>query len=88
MNRTTSVVNQMKMGLVAGLLTGLLGCLMYGGEGYYHDGFYDGGGGILFVGGYDHGRDVHRYSQRGSASRGAAHPGGGGHAGGAGGRKR
>jgi len=33
---------------------------------------------FLFGGGYDRGRDVHGYSQRGSESRAVAHGGGGG----------
>ena len=33
---------------------------------------------VLFGGGYDRGRDEHSYSQRGSESREAAHPSGGG----------
>ena len=39
----------------------------------------------LFGGGYDRGRYVHGYSDRGAASRAAAHPSAGGHAGGGGG---
>lgn len=58
-------------------------------------GYVDGGGGVdvvapgpdvyLFGGGYDRGRDVHVYSNRGHASIGAAH--GGGHGGGHGGHR-
>ncbi len=66
--------------LGAATLTALTGCV----------GYVDGGGGVnvvapgpdvyLFGGGYDRGRDVHVYSDRGHASIGAAH-GGGGHGG-------
>jgi hypothetical protein len=68
----------------AGFLFGALllvtqtGCVGFVGGGY--------GGGVvvaepdlvLFGGGYDRGRDVHGYSQRGSESRAVAHSGGGG----------
>jgi hypothetical protein len=87
-----------KMGLVIILAAALTGCGAYVGGGYGgygdyggyngYDG-YDGGGSdlILFGGNYDRGRDVHSYSQRGSASRSAAHSGGHGGGGGHGGRR-
>jgi hypothetical protein len=67
--------------LGAALLITLTGCVGFVGGGYGGGGWWGGddgwwGGG----GGYDRGRDVHNYSQRGFASRAAAHPGGGGHA--------
>ena len=80
MNR--DLVYPVKIGLAIGLLTTLIGCATYGGGVYYSNGYYDNGDGYLFGGSYDNGRDVHNYSQRGSASRWAAHPGGGGHTGG------
>jgi hypothetical protein len=54
-------------------------CGVYGSGCYYNNGCYcnDEGDGYLFGGGYDNRRDVHHYSQRGFASRGAAHSGGG-----------
>jgi len=82
MNR--DLVYPVKIGLAIGLLTTLIGCATYGGGGYYSNGYYDDGDGYLFGGGYDNGRDVHKFSQRGSASRGAAHPASGGHASGGG----
>jgi hypothetical protein len=89
MNKTKCLVDQIKIGLLIGLLASLTGCATYGGGPYY-----DGGVVVaepdeyLFGGSYDNGRDVHNYSHRGSASRGAAHAGGGGHAGGRGGGRR
>lgn len=88
MNKSKYLVNQVKIGLLIGLLVSLTGCATYGGGPYY-----DGGVVVaepdeyLFGGSYDNGRDVQNYSQRGSASRGAAHAGGG-HAGGGGGERR
>ena len=73
------------------LAVSLPGCVGYvdGGYGGYDDGGYYGGepGFAIFGGGdYGRGRDVHSYSQRGGASRAAAHVGGshggGGHGGG------
>ena len=72
----------MKRGLGIALLIAMTGCVGVVGPGY--------GGGpdvVLFGGGYDRGRDVHGYSQRGSESRAVAHTGGGGHSGGGGGRR-
>ena len=78
MNKTKYLMNPIKMGLVMGLLTTLIGCVVVGGGGYYRDGYYDDGGIFLFGGGHDGGREVHEYSHRGFESRGEAHPGGGG----------
>lgn len=68
--------------LCVALLGMLTGCVGFVGGGY-------GDGGVVvaepdmyfFGGGYDRGRDVHNYSQRGFSSRAAAHAGGGGHGG-------
>jgi hypothetical protein len=72
-----------KIELGIALLTALTGCVGVG----YADGGY--GGAVVvpgpdvyvFGGGYERGRDVHAYSNRGVASRAAAHPGGGGRGG-------
>lgn len=77
MNKANGLVDRTKIGLGIALLAGLTGCVGWVGGGY--------GGGVavpgpdlyLFGGNYDRGRDVHGYSQRGVASRAAAHPGGG-----------
>ena len=77
MNKTKCLVDKIKIGVLIGLLASLTGCATYGGGPYY-----DGGVVVaepdeyLFSGSYDNGRDVHNYSQRGSASRGTAHTGG------------
>jgi hypothetical protein len=89
MNKTNALVDQTKIGLGVALVAILTGCVGY------MDGGGDYGGGVvvagpvvvgpdlfLFGGGYDRGRDVHNYSQRGFASRAVAHPGGGGARGG------
>ena len=90
MNKTNGPVDLIKIGLGIALLAALTGCVGYVDGGYVGGGY---GGAVvvaepdvyLFGGGYDRGRDVHGYSDRGSASRAAAHPSGGGHAGGGGG---
>lgn len=82
MNKANAVADRIKIALGITLLTALTGCIGFVGGGY-------GGGGVvvaepdlfLFGGGYDRGRDVHGYSQRGAESRAASHPGGGGHGG-------
>jgi hypothetical protein len=80
MNKANGSVDRIKMGLVIVLLATSMGCVGYvdGGPGgavvvadpdvYVFGGGYYGGG---YHGG---GRDVHTYSQRGSASRAVAHP--------------
>ena len=81
MNKANGPVDLIKMGLGLALLAALMGCVGYVDGGY--------GGGVVvpgpyvgvFGGGYERGRDVHAYSHRGVASRGAAHPGGGGRGG-------
>jgi hypothetical protein len=80
MNKANSLFEQIKIGLAIAVLSALTsGCVGFVGG--------DGGGGVvvapapdvvLFGGGYDRGRDVHSYSQRGSESRAAVHTGGGG----------
>jgi len=71
--------NQIKIGLGIALLTALTGCVGYVGGGGYYDGGAVVTGPDVFVGGgfYDRGHDVHAYSDRGHASRGFAHFGGG-----------
>jgi hypothetical protein len=73
---------RIRIGLAVVMLSALTsGCVGFVGGGY------GGGGGVvvapapdvvLFGGGYDRGRDVHGYSQRGTESRAAAHGGGDG----------
>ena len=78
-------MNYMKFSLLplVLLLMTLTGCATYGGGDYYTDDVVETDPGLyLFGGGYDRGRDVHNYSQRGFASRAVAHPGGGGARGG------
>ena len=76
MNKASSPVNRIKIGLGIALLAASMGCVSYVGEDY--GGGY--GGGVVvpdmyvFGGEYERGRDVHEYSHRGSASRGSAHP--------------
>ena len=78
--KVNSSVGWIRIGLAIAVLSALTsGCVGFvGGD--------DGGGVVvapapdvvLFGGGYDRGRDVHSYSQRGSESRAAVHGGGGG----------
>ncbi len=82
MNKANISIPQIKMVLAAALLAVLTGCA----GGYVEGGGYGGavivpdpvvgiyGGG--YYGGYERGRDVHAYSDRGFASRAAAHHGG------------
>jgi hypothetical protein len=75
MNKTTGLIDQIKMGLGIALLATLMGCVGYVGGG--------GGGGVVVAdpdvyvlggGYYGGGHDIHAYSQRGAASRAVAHP--------------
>lgn len=79
MKKIDALTEWIEIGVVIAALTALTGCV----------GWVDGGGGgavvvapapdvYLFGGGYDRGRDVRAYRDRGAASREAAH-GGGGH---------
>ena len=77
MNKAKGLVNQIKIGLGVALVATLTGCV-----GFVDGGGDYGGGGVvvagpdlfLFGGGYDRGRDVHNYSQRGFESRAVAYP--------------
>jgi hypothetical protein len=68
-------VDRIKIGLAIAALSAITsGCVGFVGGG-------DGGGvvvapgpDVVLFGGYDRGRDVHSYSQRGSESRAVAHP--------------
>jgi len=89
MRQPKALVDRLKLGLAIAMLTALTGCLGVVGDG---GGYYGGGGwweddGGWWGGGYGHdrGHDVHGFSARGAASRGAAHGGGGGGHGGGGG---
>ncbi|MGA2030311.1 MAG: hypothetical protein ABSG87_09600 [Verrucomicrobiota bacterium] len=78
MNKVNGLLDRIKIGLGiflgVALLATVTGCVGFVGEGY---------GGVvvaqpdlfLFGGGYDRGRDVHAYSNRGYESRGAGHSG-------------
>jgi len=81
MNKTNSPVDLIKIGLGIALLAALTGCVGFVGGGYGGEVVVPGPDLFLFGGGYDRGRDVHGYSDRGSVSRAAAHSGGGGHGG-------
>jgi hypothetical protein len=80
MKKSHGPVELVKIGLAITVLTVLTGCVGFVGG----DGYYDGGVVVaepdvfLFGGGYDRGRDVHGYSNRGAESRAVAHGGGGG----------
>ena len=90
MNKANGPVGRIKIGLGIALVGALTGCVGFvDGGGYGGDVVVPGPDVYLFGGGYDRGRDVHGYSQRGFASRAvarpamssAAHSGGGGHGG-------
>ena len=80
MNKSNGAIDRAKIGLGIALLAALTGCVGVVGGGYGGEVVVPGPDVVLFGGGYDRGRDVHAYSQRGYASRGVAHPSGGGHA--------
>jgi len=79
MNKTNGPISRIRIGLAIALLTVLTGCVGVVGDGGYYGGDVVVGEPdvYLFGGGYYGGRDAHAYSQRGSFSRGVAHPGGG-----------
>jgi hypothetical protein len=81
MNKTTSRVDRIKLGLGIVLVVVSAGCIVPVGGGYGGPVIVPGPDLFLFGGGYDRGHDVHAYSQRGFDSRAAAHGGGGGHGG-------
>jgi len=89
MKKANSLVDRIKIGLAIAVLSSLTGgCVGFEGGGYSGGVVVAGPPDVvLFGGGYDRGRDVHGYSQRGSESRAVAHTGGGGHGGGGGGRR-
>jgi hypothetical protein len=75
MNKAKGTVDRIKIVLGIALVATLVGCVGY------VDGGYGGGGVVVaepdvyvFGGGYERGRDVHAYSQRGVQSRAVAHP--------------
>jgi hypothetical protein len=89
MKKTNSLMDRITLGLGVSLLVISTGCIVpVGGGGYGGEVVAPGPDLLLFGGGYDRGRDVHVYSQRGFASRAAVHPeagreaahSGGGHA--------
>jgi hypothetical protein len=85
MTRTNKVFYQFKTGLAVALVATLTGCVGFVGPGPGGPDVYVGGPDVyLFGGGYDRGRDVHAYSQRGYESRGGGGHDGGGHDGGGG----
>jgi hypothetical protein len=66
---------RIKIGLGIALLAALTGCVGYVDGGYYGGPAVVSGPDVYFWGGgYDRGRDVHVYSQRGVTSRAVAHP--------------
>jgi hypothetical protein len=93
MRQTKPLVDRIKIGLAIAMLATLTGCIGWVGGGGYDGGWWGGDGGWWWDDGgwwggghgYDRGRDVHGFSARGAASRGAAHGGGGGGHGGGGG---
>jgi len=90
-NRARGPVELTKLALAMALLAAMTGCVApgyYGGVGPdYYGGVVTGPDAYVFGGGFERGRDVHAYSNRGAVSRRAAHSGGGGARGGGGGRR-
>lgn len=78
MNRKNWAVGRFKLWLGIVLVAVSAGCIVPVGGGYDGPVVVPGPDLFLFGGGFDRGRDVHAYSQRGFASRAVAH-GGGGH---------
>jgi hypothetical protein len=86
MNKTNALADRIALGLGIVALVVSTGCIVPVGGGGYDGGGVVSGPDMVFYGGdygrgrdFDSGRDVHAYSERGVASRAAAHPGGGGH---------
>jgi hypothetical protein len=77
MKKMSRSIDRIKIALAITLLAVLTGCVGVVGGGYGGEVVVPGPDVYLFGGGYDRGRDVHAYSQRGFASRAVAHPGGG-----------
>jgi len=68
-------MKRIKIGLGTVLLAALTGCVGYVDGGYYGGPVVVPGPDVYFYGGgYERGRDVHVYSQRGFTSRAVAHP--------------
>ncbi len=82
MKKANGRLDMLKIGLGIALLATMTGCVGVVGEGYGGDVGVAEPDVFLFGGGFDRGRDVHGYSNRGGASRAVAHSGGGGHGGG------
>jgi hypothetical protein len=76
MNKSSSQIDRIKIGLTIVLLTALTGCAGFGGGGYYGNVVVPEPDQFLFGGDYDRGPDVHNYSHRGAQSRGAVRSGG------------
>jgi hypothetical protein len=79
MNKPHHPFHLIKIGLGTLLLSTVMGCVGYVGDGYGGDVVV--GGPDVFVGGFERGPIVRGYAHRGFVSRGFAHPGGGGHGG-------
>jgi hypothetical protein len=80
-DKANDPVDGIKIGLGIALLAALMGCVGYVDGGYGGAVVVPGPDVYFWGGGYERGRDVHVYSQRGVASRAVAHPSGGGHGG-------
>jgi len=78
MNQPKSPLGRIKIGLGIAALAALIGCVGYVDGGYGGAVIVPGPDVYLFGGGYERGRDVHAFSQRGFVSREVAHPVGGG----------
>jgi hypothetical protein len=78
-SQSKALADRIKLGLAVAVLATLTGCIgvVGGGGGWWGGGWWGGEGG--WWGGHDRGGDVHAFSARGAASRGAAHGGGGRH---------
>ena len=77
MNPPNGPVDRIKIGLGIALLAAFTGCVGYVDGGYYGGPVVVPAPAVYFYGGgYERGRDVRVYSQRGFESRAVAHPGG------------